>query len=251
MRQVAQFLLSLHALVPHSLTPLLLGHGFCRRVGVPLRLQRKFRPNWIKAREKRGSEPLNKAYYCEGRNDVPFSECLSSHRKKYFFHASDCKQNPCHVRFIVCGTAEKLLRGEGLRCIVCHRRKGWTKSEALVEDDLKTGFPHLEYFPECRVLEGLSGSINFAILGHRVLIQADGPSHTKPLKYYKAAGEQQQLVDERCNQHAIEQGWHMLSIHENDRSDNQGISVEVLKTAEWCAAGAGMLNLAMNSSLSF
>lgn len=129
---------------------------------------------------------------------------------------------------------EKLLRDEGLRCLICHKRKGWTKSEDQVDHVLKTRFPHLEYFPECRVLESFGGCIDFTVLSHRVLLQVDGPSHTKFLDFPKAEGVQQALVDDKCNQ-----GWHMLRIHENDASDTHGSLVEVLKIAEWCEAGAG------------
>ena len=43
----------------------------------------------------------------------------------------------------------------------------------------------------------------------------------------------------------------MLRIHVNDTNDTHGLQVEVLKIAEWCAAGEGLHNLHMRSSLLF
>jgi very-short-patch-repair endonuclease len=138
-----------------------------------------------------------------------------------------------------------------LTCLICHKRKGCTEGEEKVESVLKTKFPGVEYFPECRALRGFKGSIDFALITERVLIQVDGASHNRPLQYAKAAGPRQPFVDESCNQQALKEGWHLLRIHDKDIGDTQELIELVRGVAHMCAVAARMRNVGVHSSLTF
>lgn len=201
--------------------------------------------------QTRGRQPKCKAYFCEERNGESFRNAFLGNGKQYFFRTTNCQEDPCHLRYISCKTAEKLLgRGE-LRCLNCHKRKGWTESEAEVEQVLKDKFAGFEYFPECRAVKAFCGLIDFALLDERILIQVDGAYHFRPLKKRKAVGERQADVDERCNTCAMQEGWHMLRIHVDDTQHTQALIEMVMNFAKGIRHLQGGYNWGMARSLIF
>ena len=98
-----------------------------------------------------------------------------------------------------------------------------------MHDVLQQGFPHFPYVCECVSLREFSGQIDFTLLDVRLLIQVDGPMHFERVGWSKAAGVVQKEVDERCNQKALEQGFHMLRIHHADLNMSECLIREVLQ----------------------
>lgn len=114
-------------------------------------------------------------------------------------------------------------------CRQCHASNRNSTLEGIVHDVLKKGFSHLPYVCECVSLRGFSGQIDFTLLDVRMLIQVDGPMHFERVGWSKAAGVVQQDVDERCNDRALAQGFHMLRIHHADLNMSEGLIREVLQ----------------------
>jgi hypothetical protein len=98
-----------------------------------------------------------------------------------------------------------------------------------VHDALQQHFQDQPYVCECAILLQFSGQIDFALLRRRLLIQVDGPHHFEHVNWSKATKVVQHEVDERCNQAALQQGFHMIRIHHHDLHMSQGLITEVLQ----------------------
>lgn len=247
---VVQCPLATKADVVHPFTELFLCDALRERLIVLLGLHRPRRRGWRS--QEGGGHPSCKDYFCVERNRCRFNKGRLVDKKQYYFRASNCTVDPPHLRYITCRTAQGYYRGGGLSCLICFKRKGETPEEGDVHEVLQDKFPDVEYFPECKVLKGFKGAIDFAVLRERLLIQIDGVYHfNKPLYKLRAYGKGQAVVDARCNATALQEGWHMLRIHKDDLEDTESLVRELRKVARDCEETAARHRVSGHSSLSF
>lgn len=120
----------------------------------------------------------------------------------------------------------------------------------MVETVLKTRFPGVEYFPECRAIGGFPGMVDFAILRERIIIQVDGDYHfERPLKRPLRGGQAE--IDTRCNVQAMIEGWHMLRINNADIEDTEHLLNKVRMFSAVCAGACRLNNWSWGSSCTF
>ena len=165
--------------------------------------------------------------YCHEYNRKQWASTFLGNRRQRFYKCSDCKDGEQHRVYM---TTKAARRNAGqFPCRQCHASNRNSTLEGIVHDVLKKGFSHLPYVCECVSLRGFSGQIDFTLLDVRMLIQVDGPMHFERVGWSKAAGVVQQDVDERCNDRALAQGFHMLRIHHADLNMSEGLIREVLQ----------------------
>ena len=171
-------------------------------------------------------------YWCREKNvGIDFAALTVVGPKKYFFKCSDCLLGKQHVVYITFRTAEKRARADLLPCLQCHPHNGPSILEGEVHSILQKRFPHLEYITECRILQEFKGAVDFTILDQRMMIRVDGPMHHGRVGWTRAEGVDQQAVDNRCNDAALQQGWHMLRIHGDDLQHSELLIEQVLQRA--------------------
>ena len=208
-------------------------HPFCRGARVLLGLQPVGGPSAINIPPKRGKSWRCKQFWAKDRQpdkEIHIKRLCGTEQD--LFYCSDCKGGCRHLRYITWKTAARLVRGDGLKCLICNPETCTTSLERKVQNVLTRLFPNVEVFPQCRALLDFSGPVDFCLLFERVLVQVDGESHSEGLRYCKAQGVCQERIDGDCNTRATEQGWHMLRIHGDDVSNCAHVIQDVLRVAK-------------------
>lgn len=202
--------------VTRPLAKLKLGDALCRIAGIPLGLHTDRRSSHVAA-AKRSERVLGyERCYCTERNRKAFKDTLLRSSEKFFYYCTNCSEGQKHCVFVTNKTVKRYWSRGVINCRRCNRDPSRSVYEVVVEQILKSSFPDLEYFLECRAIRGFKGTIDFTVFEPRVLIQVDGPGHfNKPYKFRKASKDQPK-VDGTCNDKAVAQGWHILRIHYKD-----------------------------------
>lgn len=160
-------------------------------------------------------------------NSRQWPSTMLGNSRQRFYKCSDCLPEQHHFVYMTPKAASR--NGDYFKCRQCHPQHRSSKLESKVHDVLQEKFKEHPYVCECVSLRGFSGQIDFTLLSNRMLIQVDGPMHFEHVGWSKAAGVVQHVVDERCNQQALAQGFHMLRIHHADLHISEGLIREVLE----------------------